>query len=109
MSTATKVVKGIYSKLVKEQQKQADERTSDWRKLVAETVESKDFPTDEVIQFLASEMGMDKASSVELFRQDVGVVKQYNLRQSFHRKHEAELKDLHKDLSVEEARLKSKP
>ena len=104
MSTATKVVKSIYSKLVKEQQAQSDERSNDWRQLVRETVESKESPTDEVIQFLASEMGMDKDSSVELFRQDVETVQRYNNAQKFHRMHDKELKDWLKDLDYEEAK-----
>ncbi len=104
MSTATKVVKGIYSKLVKEQQKQSDERTSDWKKLVVETVESKESPTDEVIQFLASELGMDRDNAVELFRHDVETVRRYNQRMASLRKNEAEQKDWYKDISVKEAK-----
>ena len=104
MSTATKVAKSIYSKLVKEQQKQADERTSEWRKLVIETVESNESPADEVIQFLASELGMDRDNSIELFRHDVESVRRYNQRMASLRKNQAEHKAWHKDISVKEAK-----
>ena len=105
MSTATKVVKSIYSKLVKEQQTQSDERTADWRRLVLETVDTSNVPTDDVILFLASELGMDKENSVELFLHDVETVKKYNTKMFFLKKYETEHKAWHKDISVEEAKL----
>jgi hypothetical protein len=105
MSTATKVVKSIYSKLVKEQQTQSDERTADWRRLVIETVDTGTVPTDDVILFLASELGMEKENSIELFLHDVETVKKYNSKMFFLRKYETEYKAWHKDISVEEAKL----
>ena len=104
MSTATKVVKTIYSKLVKEQQTQADERSNDWRKLVQETAESKESPAGEVIQFLGTELGMDRDDSIELFRHDVEAVRQYNQKMTNLRRYEAESKAWHQDISIEEAK-----
>ncbi len=104
MSTATKVVKSIYSKLVKEQQTQSDERSNDWRKLVQETAESKELPAGEVIQFLGTELGMDRDDSIELFRNDVEAVRQYNQKMASYLTNAAEQKAWHKDISVEEAK-----
>ena len=104
MSTATKVVKSIYSKLVKEQQTQSDERSKDWRKLVQETAESKESPAGEVIQFLGIELGLDRDDSIELFRRDVEAVRQYNHKMASYLTNAAEQKAWHKDISVEEAK-----
>ncbi len=101
MSTATKVVKSIYSKLVKEQQTQSDERSNDWRKLVQETAESKELPAGEVIQFLGTELGMDRDDSIELFRNDVEAVRQYNQKMASYLTNAAEQKAWHKDISVD--------